>query len=332
MAHTSNDGTKVQCLKPVHIVNPHYLKICNGDKRLAYDKFRMAVDYKLVVGCGKCLLCKKAYQSKWRLRLNHEFMYGGHDVANSWFCTFTIAESYYKLALVNPSKLIRDFLENYRYQVRKRYGKGKSILHWIVSERGEERGRLHFHGILFDSLLPKSVVEDCWKFGFVAFKTLTIKRCGYVTKYITKGNSPKACQESIEHQPRVWCSSGIGKCYTELEETSHNHITSQGLVPFIVKNNFVYGMPRYYKQKIFTDEQREILKLQYYAENKDNSIYPPPPYSINGWSTSSPERLIAELDNLTLYMPQKEIIPNSLHTISSEFTNEQLTRLLNEFN
>ncbi len=333
MARTSNqDGTKVQCLQPVRIVNRHYIKLCNGDKKKAYEMFRHAKDYEFIVGCGKCLLCKKSYQSKWRLRLNHEFMYGNHDVSRSWFCTFTVAEPYYSLALSKPAKLIRDFLENYRYQHKKRYGKGKSLMHWIVSERGEKRGRLHFHGILFDSKLPKYVVESCWKFGFVSFKTLTLKRCGYVTKYITKGNTPNACEQSIEHQPRVWCSAGIGKCYTELPNVRSSHVTSQGYVPFILKGNFIYGMPRYYKEKIFTEEEREILKLQCYAENSDNTIFPPPPYSINGWSTSSLERLIDEIQSLSVYVPKKEIVPNSLFTINDEFTIEELNLLLNEFN
>lgn len=260
----------------------------------------MAPDYEMVVACGKCYLCKKSYQSKWRLRLNHEYMYGNHDLTKSYFCTFTLNDTYYQDALRHPSKYVRTFLENYRYQVKKRCGKGKSVFHWIVSERGETTGRYHFHGVLFDCVLPKYIIERCWKYGFVSFKQLTLKRCGYVTKYITKGNTPNACKEAVEHQPQVWCSAGIGKCYTELQTTRSQH-TRNGLVPFIVKNNFIYGMPRYYKQKIFTDEEREILKLQFYAENLDNTIFPPPPYSISNWVTTSPERLMQEVASLRYY-------------------------------
>lgn len=331
MAHTCNDVTSVKCLKPVKIINPHYLKLCNGDKRQAYENYRMKVDYKITVGCGKCFLCKKSYQSKWRLRLNHEYMYGAHDLKNSYFVTLTLNEDYYQKALYHSSQLIREFLEAYRYQVKKRTGKGKSVFHWIVSERGEKRGRLHFHGILFDCVLPKYIIEQCWKYGFVSFKQLTLKRCGYVTKYITKGNSPSACKESVEHQPRVWCSAGIGKCYVELPTVRSLHVTPYGLVPFIVKNNFVYGMPRYYKQKIFSDEERELLKLQYYAENTSDFALPKPPFSINGWLTSSPERLLSELQSLSIYLPKKTIVEDSLLTMR-EYSIEQLNFLLNEFN
>ena len=331
MAHTSNDGTPVRCLKPTKIINPHYLKLCNGDKRKCYEDFHMAKDYKIVVGCGKCFLCKKHYQSNWRLRLTHEYMYGNHDLSRCYFVTLTINETYYQRALYHSSQLIREFLEAYRYQVKKRTGKGKSVFHWIVSERGEERGRLHFHGLLFDCELPKYIIEQCWKYGFVAFKQLTLRRCGYVTKYITKGINPNACNESIEHVPRVWCSAGIGKCYTDQPDVRSNHVTPHGYVPFILKSNFVYGMPRYYKQKIFTDEEREILKLQYYAENTSDFAYPPPPYTINRWATSSPERLLNEIESLQIYMPKKEVIPNSLADIN-HYSQSQLNQLLNEFN
>lgn len=325
MAHTCKEGTSVRCLKPVKIINPHYLKLCNGDKNLAYKYFRQKKDYEMIVGCGQCFLCKKSYQSKWRLRLNHEYLYGGHDMSKSYFVTLTIREEFYKKALYHASDLIRDFLEQYRYRLRKKTKKGRSIKHWIVSERGEERGRLHFHGILFDSELSRRELENCWRFGFVSFKTLTLKRCGYVTKYITKGNSPNACQASIEHKPRVWCSAGIGKCYTEQRNVRSTHVTPWGYVPFIVKGNFVYGMPRYYKEKIFTDKECEILKLQFYAENTDSFAYPPPPYTLNGWSTSSPEVLLNEIQRLSIYIPKKEQTIDSLKdmTIFNNYVNNE---------
>lgn len=243
----------------------------------------------------------------------------------SWFVTLTVAPEYYDDALHKSSTLIRQFLEAYRYQHKKRFGKGKSLYHWIVSERGEKRGRLHFHGILFDSALPKYIVEKCWKFGFVSFKQLTLKRCGYVTKYITKGTSPGACQASIDHQPRVWCSAGIGKCYVDRKDTRSEHVTTEGLVPFIMKSNFIYGMPRYYKEKIFTDEERQILKEQYYAELVQTPEIPPPPYNINGWSTSSLQVLSGELKNLRVYVKEKPFINSNKDLLTYGFdfeTNE----------
>lgn len=324
MARTSN-GTAVRCLKPVQIINPHYIKLSKGDKKFAYDNFRHKQDYMLGVSCGKCFLCKKSYQSKWRIRLNHEYMYGNHDLSKSYFVTLTINPANYEFALKNPHKCVRVFLEKYRYQVKKRTGKGRSLFHWIVSERGEEKGRFHFHGIFFDSQLSKYLLEQCWPYGFVSFKRLTLKRCGYVTKYITKGNAPGACQEAVEHLPRVWCSAGIGKCYTELPTTKSAHISRHGLVPFIVKNNFVYGMPRYYKQKIFTEEQLKILKLQYYAECRAESLTPPkPPFSIGRWATSSPEVLLNEIDTLSRsYAPAiKTDINEDLKKLSYEFVLE----------
>lgn len=288
MVVTSKRG-KVSCLQPITIVNPHYRKL-QPDKRLCQQIYGQKLDYLLSVGCGKCFLCKRKYQSAWRIRLNHEYMFGNHDLSKSWFVTLTLNESYYKLALNNPSKLIRDFLERYREKTRQKFGRknGKSLFHWIVSERGEKRGRLHFHGLLFDSLLPKYIVEDCWKFGFVSFKKITLKRCGYVTKYITKGMSEDACQESKEHQPRVWCSPGIGRCYTEQSDALKLATSNGFLVPFIVKNNFVYAMPRYYRDKLFTEEQKQILS----AQSLFDCLQPvSAPYSYSGLSFSS-------LDNL----------------------------------
>lgn len=263
------------CLSPIEIVNPHYKKIAQIDH---FAEFGKRIDYKFEVPCGRCYLCRKRYSAQWRFRLRNEFQYGNHDIAKCWFITLTIAPIYYHEALINASKFVRTFLEKYRYLTRKNFGRKNehSVFHWIVSERGEKKGRLHFHGLLFDCKLSRRDIEKCWPFGFVAFKRMTLRRCCYVTKYITKYNTPSACEASRNHQPRVWCSAGIGKCWIT-DQRKQWHTQKGLLIPFIVDNGQQYAMPRYYKGKIFNEEQKQILYDQWVSQLQ---FAPEPPYCI----------------------------------------------------
>ena len=43
---------------------------------------------------------------------------------------------------------------------------GKSLKHWCVTELGEDRGRIHLHGIFFGNQAAELVIEK-WRYGYV---------------------------------------------------------------------------------------------------------------------------------------------------------------------
>lgn len=162
-------------------------------------------------------------------------------------------------------KAIRLFLERWR----KKYG--KSLRHWLVTELGHGRTEhIHLHGIVWTDY-PQSL-EEVWQYGTVwrGYKKtghgnteeyenyVTPRTVNYMTKYITKIDL-----QHLNYKPMILASPGIGSNYTK---------TTQFL-----KNNFNYGntnetyrtstghkmaIPIYWRNKRYTDEQRELLWIQ----------------------------------------------------------------------
>ena len=142
------------CLRPRQIINPHFNpKTTLGAKNLRV--WRVAnnspqgypEDYQILIDCGKCLGCLRDKARSWRVRLLHEHMFGNHD---SCTClTLTIAPEYYERfqTKAGMASAMRAFIARLRYYTPGR----RSPKRFFISELGEERGRLHFHGFVWEN-------------------------------------------------------------------------------------------------------------------------------------------------------------------------------------
>ncbi len=243
-----------QCLKPLLIINPHYLKLCNGSRKMAWRSFSARRDFRIVVDCGKCLHCLRRRASGWRLRLLDEYSYLD-PVAKSRciFCTFTVAPDFYSEFEKAPNVFFRRFLDRCRKRL------GKSPRHWFVTERGEQRDRLHLHGILFDCPLSFDELESLWSYGFISVSVLESGAgISYVTKYITKFCGDWFIDEF--HKQKVFCSPGIGKAYCSDPSNIRWHGMDGDLRPFVINAaGYMVGLPRYYRSKLFSES--DLLEL-----------------------------------------------------------------------
>ena len=120
------------------------------------------------VACGKCYECRKKKVREWRIRLEEEIRH-----SKSYFITLTIDKDSLEL-LKNELEVksikgnenniatlaMRKFLERCRKKT------GKSLKHWCVTELGEDKGRIHLHGIFFGDKAAELVIEK-WEYGYV---------------------------------------------------------------------------------------------------------------------------------------------------------------------
>ena len=177
------------CLRPRQIINPHFNpKTTLGAKNLRV--WRVAnnspqgypEDYQILIDCGKCLGCLRDKARSWRVRLLHEHMFGNHD---SCTClTLTIAPEYYERfqTKAGMASAMRAFIDRLRYYTPGR----RSPKRFFISELGEERGRLHFHGFAWDCNIPERDLARSWRYGFICAQPLrSARQLSYATKYIT---------------------------------------------------------------------------------------------------------------------------------------------------
>lgn len=263
----------MSCPIPIRIVNPHYKKMI--DAGVSAKDFVSRDDYYIDVPCGRCYHCRKSYKTQWNLRLQHEFSSITRvQQNNSYFVTLTFSDEH--LPSKHPSKRdVSPFVRKFLERVRKKYN--VSVRHWIVSEYGDNTQRFHFHGILFDVPFPIWQLEKYWSYGFVTYSKLTPKRITYVTTYVNK--QIKGLLEDEHLRQYVFTSPGIGKNFLSNSDISKRSHYDGVPVPFTYLNGRPYALPRYYRQKLFTEQELKTLKLAYF-KLKDDAEVPPPPYYL----------------------------------------------------
>ena len=135
---------------------------------------------------------------------------------------------------------------------------GKSVKHWFITELGHEKTeRLHLHGIVWGLGNGKKVTDN-WKYGITFTGYFVNERTiNYITKYMLKID-----EKHPKFRGKVLCSSGIGSGYLKREDAKR-HIYTPGKTneSYRMKNGGKLNLPIYYRNKIFTEEEREKLFL-----------------------------------------------------------------------
>ena len=240
------------CLYPKFIKNPKYLpnKKNHHNPPKAKDSRVMYVP----IACGKCMECKKAKAREWQVRLSEEIKHN----RNGLFVTLTFNDESLSRYMqdtddenIAAKKAVRHFLERWR----KKYG--KSLKHWLVTEKGEDYDRIHLHGFLFTDQTED--VKKIWGNGFVYIGEYVNQRTvNYCVKYVQKQD-----EKHKDFQQIILTSPGIGRDYTKTMDFKKNTFKD-------LETNEMYKLPTghkiplpiYYRNKAYSESEREKLWLQ----------------------------------------------------------------------
>lgn len=225
------------------------------------------------VGCGKCIECVKQEQRKWQVRLLEEIK----DSKNGKFITLTFSnESIIKLErIVNKGKkklegyeldneiakvAVRRFLERHRKKNK------RALRHWLVTELGHHgTENIHLHGIIW-GLDSREELEKLWKYGYIFPRTdkqwqesyVNETTINYITKYIGKQD-----KDHQYYKPKVLTSAGMGRGYTLRKDSKKNKFNGTKTdETYRTKTGHKIALPVYWRNKLYTDDEREKLWLQ----------------------------------------------------------------------
>lgn len=243
------------CLYPTYVKNPKYKpnKKNKGKPPVCKDRRLLYIPTK----CGCCIECRKEKQREWRVRLEEELRSNF-----GYFTTLTISpegikEIEGKTGLKweeNPNEIATKGLRLFLERVRKDIG--KSIKHWCVTELGEKNDRIHLHGIFFGQKSAE-LIRKHWKYGFVFIGGYCNSRSvNYMTKYMLKVDIKHPTFKQI-----VLASAGIGSGYLDRldylwQKQNYKNIS---VATYTFRNGTKMAMPKYYKNKIFTEKEREKM-------------------------------------------------------------------------
>lgn len=251
------------CLYPKLIKNKKYIsnKKNGGIIPAVLDKRVLVVP----VGCGKCMECRKQKSRSWQVRLQEEIK---NDKTGN-FVTLTISSEKYKeldeeiknLTGYNRENAIaklaiRRFLENWRSKFK------KSVKHWLITELGGNgTENVHIHGIIWTK--EKEEIKKKWIYGYSdTGQYINEKSVNYMVKYMTKID-----KKHKEYIPVICTSAGIGKNYIEKNKEKHKYKKNETREDYKTRTGLKLNLPIYYRNKIYTEEEKEKLWLEKLDKN-----------------------------------------------------------------
>lgn len=251
------------CLTPVIVKN--------DDRRKAKD---FATN---IFPCGKCPNCVKRRVQMWTFRLLQEQKIS----LSSVFMTLTYNDenlpfsdnglmTLHKPHFQNFMKRLRKHISNHEENVRLKY--------YTVGEYGSQYHRPHFHSIMFNIprylLEAPLVLETIWSHGTIRIDPCNAGTIGYVTGYVNKKTIRQETDELDDRLPECsMMSKGMGKNY--LTENIVKYY-KENLKPYmVIEGGVKMSIPRYYKDKIYTEAERELLQKEVLDYLSDMEVISP---------------------------------------------------------
>ena len=238
----------------------------------------------VATGCGNCMECRKQKARAWSVRLQEEI----RTDKRGKFVTLTFSnESIYRIinGLDTEGKKTSQPIKNLdgyeldneiatiavrRFLERWRKKHNVSVKHWLITELGQpdhkHRGteNIHLHGIIFTD--NKEEIEKIWQYGFVyTGKFVNERTINYCVKYSTKID-----EAHKEYKAKILASPGIGRGYINRIDAIDNKYQEGGKTreTYTTRSGQRINLPVYYRNKIYTEEEREQLWIEKLDKNE----------------------------------------------------------------
>lgn len=243
-----------------------------------------------VFPCGKCPNCVKRRVSGWTFRLQEE-----QKIADtSAFITWTYKNSDLPFTdsghMTLRKKDFQNFMKRLRVHIKETTGKNYPIKYYTCGEYGTKTNRPHYHSIIFN--LPAFyldnpiILEQIWNHGGIYIDSCNNNTIAYVAGYVMKKTSTneyknfvtyydvaksrtvtylkKEYTHPIDDREKEFSlmSKKMGLSYIaqfDKKELKLNkkgkHFKEKKDPYFIIEGGKKIQMPRYFKEKLFSDSE-----------------------------------------------------------------------------
>lgn len=223
------------------------------------------------VPCGKCVECRNRLVHSWAFRLCEE----EKRCITSKFITLTYDSENVPVTRHGRESLWKRDCQLFFKRLRKAHtacGEVSPIKYFLCGEYGGQTVRPHYHCILFNASVKN--IEKAWGLGSVHFRPVCRETIYYALKYVMTEPMTMKRNDSREREFRIM-SKGLGEAYCARANNRAWHLADveQRLYLNLTDGKKI-GMPRYYKDKIYNEEQRErasyasLQKIRAVAEKR----------------------------------------------------------------
>lgn len=249
----------------------------------------------IAVPCGKCETCLSRRVSQWSFRLRKH----GQAQQSALFITLTYNNETLPKSKNNFSTLCKNDLQRFFKRLRqdnlKKYGtlcyadqwnkkqqkyytvkrwkynkKTPRLTYYAVGEYGSQSGRPHYHAIVFNADIE--LLERNWTNGHLHTGSVTGASIGYTLKYMAKPTTiPHHNRDDREKEFSIM-SKGIGKNYLSEKVINWHKKDLTGRMYCPMEEGKKVSMPRYYKDKIYSNWQKEKLAAHFREMHREEEM------------------------------------------------------------
>lgn len=187
------------------------------------------------------------------------------------FITLTYADRNLRPSLDGIPELRKRDMQLFIKRLRKK--EANKIKYYACGEYGEKTQRPHYHIILFNLSKTEEQLHDLlvetWQLGNVHIGEVTPASIKYSTGYMVQAKNNWEITP-----PFALMSKGIGSHYVETHTAWHQADIMRNYV--ITEGGQKRRLPRYWKNKVYSQKQRDAQALHYITESDrelDKKLY-----------------------------------------------------------
>lgn len=219
------------------------------------------------VPCGRCPNCKLRRINGWVFRLMQEER---RSIA-AHFVTFTYDTEFVPISANGFMTLRKSDFQDFMKRLRKLCD--TPIKYYVAGEYGSKNKRPHYHAIIFN-VADEDLYFKAWALGGVQLGgvhvgAVTSSSISYTAKYIDKQEFRSVHGRDDRVPEFSMMSKHLGDNYLTDEVKSYHRADVSRV--YVNTNGYKVSMPRYYRDKIFTELDREAQAEILQASNIDKA-------------------------------------------------------------
>lgn len=219
-----------------------------------------------IVPCNKCPKCIKRRVSAWSFRLMQQELVS----SSAHFITFTYATENMPFTSNGYPTCTKRDLQLFFKRLRKA-DRTPNIKYYAVGEYGGKTKRPHYHALLFNADVNK--VDSAWGLGHIYCGSVTGASIGYTLKYMSKNKRAFKLSSGDDRVPEfALMSKGLGANYLTEEMIQWHAIDLENRMYCTTYDGIKLSMPRYYKDKLYSDEERRAIANAYAILQTDEML------------------------------------------------------------
>lgn len=205
------------------------------------------------VPCGKCYYCVQRLVSAWSFRLMQE----DKIAQTAYFVTLTYDNDHVPISAKRYMTLRKKDVQEFMKRLRYYSPKTPKIKYYAVGEYGSDTKRPHYHIILFNA--EPLHVEQAWTAGQCFFGTVAGASVGYTLKYVSKKGQIPVHANDDRVPEFALMSKRLGANYLTPQMKRWHEEDILNRMYLNIEGGKKICMPRYYKDQLYTKEQRQHI-------------------------------------------------------------------------